>query len=437
MRYAVDLHSHSGHAGGVGDISLESVADTMAVKGIQAFGCGDCLQPAWREDLGKQLAEKEPGLFMLQEAEGARRSARFVLQTEIIITSPVATGGRKITHVVLTFPGFPAVDAAIGLLRKWDVKVGMGRPFVKCADVDDVAAKCAALQELDPLVMVIPAHVLTPQGVYGSDNPVDSLRDVFGEFAGRIRAVETGLSADPELLAIIPELDAMTLISNSDCHSGALNRVGREFTVLDLAEPSYPEIVAAVNGGKVAYTAEFNPAEGRYFFTGHRAGLENHGKGYCYFSPDKTPKDGKCPICGKSLTQGVLERALHLSRAQSPDGRGRELTAVRPRQKAVRLVPLVEVLAAGFGVKNAASKKVTALFGKIVAKTGAEAELWEMSAAEIERELAGDLPEPVLNAVLAVKNGDFTFQPGFDGQYGGLVLGKTIDWFGQERIFYE
>ncbi len=38
MRYVVDLHSHSGYAGGVGDISLDVVAETMAKKGINAFG---------------------------------------------------------------------------------------------------------------------------------------------------------------------------------------------------------------------------------------------------------------------------------------------------------------------------------------------------------------------------------------------------------------
>lgn len=434
MRYVVDLHSHSGYAGGVGNISLEGVADTMGKKGINAFGAGDCLQPAWRAALEKRLVEKEPGLFALREAESAHAAARFVLQTEIIITSPVPSGGRKGTHVVLTFPGFPAVDAAIGLLRRWEVKIDMGRPFVKCADAGDVAEKFYALTAVDPSIMIIPAHVLTPQGIYGSDHPVDSLADVFGEFAADITTVETGLSSDPELLAVLPELDGKTLISNSDCHSGALNRVGREFTVLDVDSPSYAEIVASIRGGGINYTAEFNPAEGRYFLTGHKAGLERHGAAYCYFSPDKTPPDGICPICGKRLTIGVLERALYLSKVQSKDGKGREPGKVAAKQKAVRLAPLVEVLAAGMGVRSVSSRKILPLFDQIIRRVGTESELWELSPGEIENDFAAVLPQKVLDAVLAVRSGNFSFQPGFDGTYGELRLGEDIGWFGHEKV---
>lgn len=435
MRYVVDLHSHSGYAGGVGDISLETVADTMAKKGIHAFGVGDCLQPAWRETLATLLEEKEGGLYALRDAEGDRAAARFVMQTEIIITSPVPSGGRKGTHVVLLFPGFKAVDEAIRLFRKWETKLDIGRPFLKCADAADVAAKCSALQAIDESVMVIPAHILMPQGAFGSDHPVDSLADLFGEFAGRIHAVETGLSADPELLSLLPELDGMALVSNSDCHSGALNRVGREFTALDLAAPSYQEIVQAIRGKRIAYTAEFNPAEGRYFFTGHKAGLQGHGSAYCYFSPDRTPPGGLCPICGKPLTIGVLERAMQLARRQAGPEGPRDLANARPRQPAKRLVPLVEVLAAGLGVKSVSSRKVTALFDKVVGAIGAEAALWELAAADVEHALGGLIPETVLATILLVHAGDFSFQPGYDGEYGGLVLGRRVEWFNQSAVY--
>ncbi|MDR1611988.1 MAG: endonuclease Q family protein [Planctomycetota bacterium] len=436
MRYVVDLHSHSGYAGGVGDISLAAVARTMAVKGIDAFGVGDCLHPGWREALSASLVEREEGLFALGDAPGALKAARFVLQTEVIITSAAPLGGRKGTHVVLTFPNFAVVDRAIALLRRWRVKIDIGRPFIKCGDAGDVGQRCAELAALDPGVMIVPAHVLTPQGVFGSDHPVDSLRDVFGSYASEIAAVETGLSADPELLALLPELDDMTLLSNSDCHSGALNRVGREFTALEVASPGYPGIVEAIRRKQVAYTAEFNPAEGRYFLTGHKAGLERHGGAYCFFSPDKTPKDGLCPICGKKLTIGVLERILRLSRVQSPDGKGRSAEDTPPRQRAVRLVPLVEVIAAGLGVRNVSSKKAAQVFSAVTGIFGTELELWEQPSDAIARELAGKIPDPALAAILQVRNGDFSFRPGFDGVYGGLVLGEKIDWYGHAEVVY-
>ncbi|MDR0362792.1 MAG: endonuclease Q family protein [Planctomycetota bacterium] len=434
MRYVVDLHSHSGYAGGVGDISLPAVARTMARKGIDAFGVGDCLQPAWRENLSTLLVEREEGLFALRDAPPDLAGARFVLQTEVIFTCAVPSGGRKGTHVVLTFPGFDAVDRAIALLRRWEVKLDIGRPFVKCEDAGEVAEKCHAVASLDPTVMIIPAHVLTPQGVYGSDHPVDNLKDVFGGFAREIRAVETGLSADPGLLALLPELDGLTLVSNSDCHSGALNRVGREFTALSVPSASYPDIAGAIARGAVEYTAEFNPAEGRYFLTGHKAGLERHGDAYCYFSPDRTPKDGLCPICGKKLTIGVLERILGLSRAQSPDGVGRAPGSAPARQRAVRLVPLVEVVAAGLGVRNVSSKKAAAVFDLVLDRFRTELLLWEQPPETIAAELTGAIPDSALVAILQVRRGDFSFRPGFDGTYGGLVLGRTIDWYGHAEI---
>jgi len=434
MRYVVDLHSHSGYAGGVGDISLPVVAETMAQKGINAFGVGDCLQPAWNERLDALLSEAEPGLFRLRDAGGVVGAARFVMQTEVIITSPAPGGGRKITHLVLLFPGFSAAREAIRLLLGWGVKVDMGRPFVKCVDAADVAEKCTALRAIDDSVMLIPAHVMTPQGVYGSERPVGSLREVFGEFADRITTVETGLSADPALLAMLPELDNRTMISSSDCHSGALNRVGREFTALELDQPSYAEIVRALRGRKIRYTAEFNPAEGRFFLTGHRAGLERHGKSYCYYSPGLAPQDGLCPICGKPLTVGVLERLLELSREQAGDGRPRRLEEVESVQAMKTLVPLVEVIAAGLGVKSVTGKKISGHFLSILEKVGTEANLWELPETDIRRLFTGGLPDAVLEAVVSVRNGDFSFQPGYDGNYGVLHLGRKIDWFTQNCI---
>ena len=40
MKLAVDLHSHSGYAGGVGQIELTAVSRTMKLKGIDIFGLG-------------------------------------------------------------------------------------------------------------------------------------------------------------------------------------------------------------------------------------------------------------------------------------------------------------------------------------------------------------------------------------------------------------
>lgn len=434
MELTVDLHSHSGHAGGVGNVSLDNIADTMAKKGIHVFGTGDCLQPEWQEHLTRNLTEREPGLFQLNGVNGAQADARFLLQTEIIITCDVPSGGRKGTHTVLLFPSISAAAEAYSLLDRASVKLNMGRPFLKCDNADHVAAFLDTLLTIDERILVIPAHVLTPQGIYGSDHPVDSISAVFGDFSPRIVAVETGLSADPEILALIPELDERTLLSNSDCHSAALNRVGREFTTLSVDSVSYDGIYEAICNRKIVMTAEFTPAEGRYFLTGHRAGKKGHENGqYCYFSPDTVPADNICPICHKSLTVGVLQRALELSQAQ---GEPRELSSIVPSQPSQRLVPLVEVIAAGMSVKSVGSKKVLHAFETVISCTGTETALWTMTPEEITKCLGSALQNSVLDAILQVQQGAFTFQPlGYDGVYGELALGHRSDWFGHSTTY--
>jgi len=430
MHLVVDLHSHSGHAGGVGDVSLPAIAETMALKGIHVYGTGDCLQPQWLDDLEKMLKPVAGGLFQLPGI--ANSDARFILQSEIILTADVPCGGRKGVHTVLLFPSIASAREAQYLFGRWDVKLNMGRPFLKCADADDVAAKMTELAEVDAGIEIFPAHVLTPQGIFGSDHPVDRLSDFFGDFASQIHAVETGLSADPEILALIPELDTRTLLSNSDCHSAALNRVGREYTDLDVNSATYDEIIFAIRNRKVHLTAEFSPAEGRYFLTGHRSGKKDHEDSYCYYSPDTVPHDNICPICGKELTVGVLQRALELSRLQ---GEPRTLDKVKPKQKAIHMVPLIEVVAGAMGVRSITSKKVTTAFHDILNVTGTETLLWQRTADEIEKDLADVVSAEVLAGLLHVARDEFTFEPlGFDGAYGELKLGQKGDWFGHSVV---
>jgi uncharacterized protein (TIGR00375 family) len=427
----VDLHSHSGYAGGVGDISLDEIALSMKKKGIHVFGTGDCLHPGWNAKLREILEEREEGLFALR-GETENPDARFVLQTEIIITAETAVSpGRKNVHCVFLFPSFGACASAVEILEGWDVKNTIGRPFLKCEDPHDVAAKVAGILDLDPGIEMFPAHVMTPQGVFGSDNPVNRLSDFFGEAVELINAVETGLSADPVVLDLIPELDGLALISNSDCHSAATNRLGREFTALEVDEFSYPALLRALRGRRVTWTAEFNPGEGKYFLSGHRAGKQGHDDGYCVYSPDRTPADGRCPICGKQITIGVLERAFQIMRAQ---GAERELRK-ESKRRFVHMVPLSEVVAYALGVGNPSSKKVAALYEKVVEAFGTEIELWKVAPHTVAEVLEGIVPQEVTGTIIQIKNDSFTFEPlGFDGAYGKLAVGRTSPWFGVSTV---
>jgi uncharacterized protein (TIGR00375 family) len=422
MKLNVDLHCHSGASGGVGNLDIQKVAETMPMKGIELLGTGDCLHPGWNSTLKQILNESSEGIF----TPTFKSTIKFILQTELIFTCSVETG-RKSVHIVFLFPSFEAAGKMNALFEEWDVKNTIGRPFVKCDDKLDVAKKLYQIKKIDDSIEIIPAHVMTPQGVFGSDNPINYLNEFFGDAEDLICAVETGLSADPIILGLIPELDKRTLISNSDAHSHHLARLGREFTTLNIKDLTYSAIIKAIRTNNVIRTAEFNPAEGRYFLTGHRAGKTGHGDKFCVFSPKYTPKNRRCPICGKKITVGVLERAFELNIVQGED---RNLGFLSPNSRPfVHMVPLVEILAESHGIKTTTSKKVIEEYQQIISVLENECEMWFMEPATIEAKLSGIIEESLIQAIIEVRKGNFTFQPfGFDGTYGKLQIGQKYDY---------
>ena len=102
MKIAIDLHSHSGYAGGVGQIELSDVSRTMNLKGIHVFGTGDSLLPDRTEDLKNLLNETAEGLFSLPNDEN-----KFLLQTEVIFSTKLdGYKNKTIAHHVILFPDF-------------------------------------------------------------------------------------------------------------------------------------------------------------------------------------------------------------------------------------------------------------------------------------------------------------------------------------------
>ena len=128
-------------------------------------------------------------------------------------------------------------------MNKWKMKNTIGRPFITSGSQKEMEDQLFEIQNIDPFIEIIPAHVMTPDGIYGSKNNLDELVEFYGSFLPNIRAIETGLSADPKMLEKIPDLANLTFISNSDCHSAALNRIGREFSILNVEDITYKSIV--------------------------------------------------------------------------------------------------------------------------------------------------------------------------------------------------
>jgi PHP family Zn ribbon phosphoesterase len=215
------------------------------------------------------------------------------------------------------------------------------------------------VKEASPEAEVIPAHAWTPHfGVFGSLSGFNSIEEAFGDQSKYIHAIETGLSSDPKMNWQISDLDKYSLTSNSDAHS--LRKIGREANVFEIAEDklSYAEIISALyskDPARFLFTIEFFPEEGKYHLDGHRD---------CKFScmPSQTKKlKGICPVCGKKLLVGVLNRVDELA--------DRELGFTPPRTIPFKsVIPLEEIIAETYGV-GTASKKVLAMYEQMVSAT--------------------------------------------------------------------
>ncbi|MHA2091296.1 MAG: endonuclease Q family protein [Candidatus Kariarchaeaceae archaeon] len=451
MRINFDLHSHSAYAGGAlaGGSGKEKerrvrkrfIESSMysPLKGINLIGTGDCQFEPWLTFLQENIEEVAPGIFAYKHNLDLKsdflghhdyQAPQYLLQTEFIFTSPLPNSKRKKkAHVLVLLPDFTRVRELNSLLDTYEVsRKNVARPFIVSESKEQTEEKVHAILDLDPMIEVIPAHVLTPEGVYGGNQRINRMEEFFGTATGRIKAIETGLSADPDILSLIPELDNRTLISNADAHSAALNRLGREFTSIEIGKLSYNSIIDCIRQNKVIHTAEFHPTEGRYFLTGHRGDRKKPGlhdkNQFCCFSPKHVPVDDICPQCEKPLTVGVLQRAYEICQAQ---GEERKIGHDNERDF-VTMIPLVEIIGYSLNIRTLSSKKVLQLYAEIMKISKTEVDLWTKKT--VENQLVNSkIPESLIDDIIHIKQGNFCFTPGgFDGTYGILQIGTTLDY---------
>jgi uncharacterized protein (TIGR00375 family) len=249
---------------------------------------------------------------------------------------------------------------------------------------------------------LVPAHVWTPWvGVLSATTGFDSIEACYGELARHIFAVETGLSADPPMNWRVSLLDRFRPVSYSDAH--APSRLGREATEL-ATELDYFAIRHALQTGEgFQGTVEFFPEAGRYHLSGHkRCGIR--------LEPAEARQARlRCPVCGKRLTMGVLQRVEDL--ADRPAG-------ARPAGAAGwrNLLPLDELVAAVAGV-GPTSKTVRRTIDAMIELLGPELPILERLPLDAIDE-AG-FPA-VAGAIGKVRRGQVERDPGFDGQYGSI-----------------
>src|SRR5215218_11060923 len=408
--FYADLHIHSKFSRACSrDCDLEHLALVGRRKGISVIGTGDFTHPRWFEELESALVPAEPGLFRLREdveravearlPASCRGPVRFLLSVEISTIYKRAERTRKVHHL-LYMPDLASAARCAAALRQIGNLASDGRPILGL-DARDLLE--ITLESGDGAYLV-PAHAWTPWfSPLGSKSGFDRVEDCYADLAEHIFALETGLSADPEMCWRVSALDRYRLVSNSDAHSPPA--LGREATVLD-TDLDYWAIRRALETGEgFEGTLEFFPEEGKYHVDGHR-------KCGVRMEPAETRRHGgRCPACGKPPTVGVLHRVETL--ADRPSG-------TRPAGAAGfrNILQLPELVGEALGV-GPRSKAVTAVVTGLVDRLGPELEILERVPVE---EIAKLAPPLVAEAITRVRRGEVVWEPGYDGEYGTIRI---------------
>ncbi|WP_049807106.1 UvrD-helicase domain-containing protein [Pseudofrankia inefficax] len=423
--FYVDLHVHSKYSRACSrDCDLEHLAWWAARKGIRVVGTGDFTHPAWAQELEDKLVAAEPGLFRLRpdlEQDVLRRlpascrtATRFLLSTEISTIYKKGDRTRKVHHLLYA-PDREAAGRITAALARIGNLAADGRPIL---GLDSRHLLEITLQS-DPGSYLVPAHVWTPWfAVLGSKSGFDAVDDCYDDLAHEVFALETGLSADPEMFWRISGLDRYRLVSNSDAHSPPM--LGREATALSCDLDYFAIKDALRTGAGYTGTVEFFPEEGKYHHDGHRAcGVR--------FTPEETKASGgACPACGKPLTVGVLHRVDALA--------DRETLHVPATAGQVRsFVALPEIVGEILGV-GPKSKAVATQVGSLVERLGPELGiLGDVELAAIGEAGSAELVE----AVGRLRRGEVLREAGFDGEYGVIRMFAPGELGGEAATLFD
>lgn len=429
MRFIADFHVHSHFSRSTAkNLDLENLYIAAQLKGLTVIGTGDFTHPGWFEEIKEKLIPAEPGLFKLKENIAkrcdqrvpllCRGNVRFILVSEI---SNIYKKNKKVrkNHNLVFLPNLDLAEKFNSKLDNVGNIKSDGRPILGL----DARDLLEILLDTSDKGFLIPAHIWTPWfSLLGSKSGFDSIEECFEDLSSYIFAVETGLSSDPAMNWRVSSLDGRTLVSNSDAHSPL--KLGREANILN-TELSYPSIKKTIKKGdpkSFIGTYEFYPEEGKYHIDGHR-------KCNVSFWPEQTRKyDGKCPVCGKPLTLGVLYRVDELS--DRMEGEKPEKTL-----PFFNIIPLTEILSDVLEV-GSGSKKVMRNYMTLLEKLGPEFEILNTKKKE-EINSAG---VPLLGqAILKMRQNKIILLPGYDGEYGKIKIFDQQErkkLLGQKELFF-
>jgi uncharacterized protein (TIGR00375 family) len=404
MKFIADLHLHSKYSRATSrEMEVETLSLWAKRKGIKLLGTGDFTHPLYLLDLKSKLRPLGNGLLAQPEDPD---STHFMLTAEVSNMFTQGGRGRRV-HTLIFAPSFEVVERINAQLGKFGKISSDGRPIFGFSAKDLVKM----VLDISPDCLLIPAHAWTPWfSIFGANSGFDSMEECFEEETKHIRAIETGLSSDPEMNWRLSALDEITLISNSDAHSPS--KIGREANIFncDLSYAAIAEAIRTKDPRKILFTIEFFPEEGKYHFDGHR-------NCKILFAPQETRKNkGLCPVCGKRLTVGVMNRVEEL--ADRPEG------VISPKAiPALHMVPLNEIIADALGVGTNASS-VEKEYLRLIEKGGSEFDILLELAPE---DLTSFTPPLILEGILRVRQGRLKITPGYDGVFGKIQIFSSLE----------
>ncbi len=386
--YSADLHIHSRYSAATsGRMVISTIAQQARLKGLSFVGTGDILHPRWMDGVKTELVEVDEGTY-----EHPRYGTRFILTVEV--------EDKNRVHHLLLLPSLSAVEGLREELGRYSVDMdadGRARIELSAPEIVEITLKHRGI--------IGPAHAFTPwTSMY---KEFDSMQACYGDRVGDIKFLELGLSADTFMADRIGELSDVTFLSNSDAHSPWPDKLGREFNRFALSEPTYAEIIKAIeheNGRRVVLNVGFDPRLGKY----HRSACSRCYKQFELW--EAKALRWRCDKCNGFIKKGVWDRVNEL--ANHPEPR-------HPphRPDYMRTAPLAEVVALALGHSDAHASEVQDIWSKLVERFGNEiAVLVDVGIEDVVR-VAG---QQVAAMVKAFREQRLKVVPGGGGRYGRL-----------------
>ena len=402
--WIADLHIHSKYSRATSRDGDAPHLDLWArKKGISLIGTGDFTHPKWREELKEALIPAEDGLYTLKKEYRLPLNIPSAQEPHFIVTGEISTiykknGKTRKVHHVIALPGLEEAEKLSHRLEAIGNLHSDGRPILglDSRDLLEIVLECC------DCALYFPAHIWTPHfSLFGAFSGFDTIQECFEDLSPYIHALETGLSSDPEMNRRVSMLDDHLLVSNSDAHSP--QKLGREANILS-CKMNFDALKHAFDTGEgFDKTIEFYPEEGKYHMDGHRACQ-------CRLTPEESNQyGGKCPICGKKITIGVLHRVNDLSDREKPEHMAKPFESI---------IPLPELIGEALGC-GAETKKAQIQYENLLEQLGPEFSILRDKSIEDIEKAGGYL---LGQAISRMRSGTVRRLGGYDGEYGVIQV---------------